>query len=61
VTGAIPPDKVRQILDELGFETVIITRKDRSEEIIKGWNLGVGIEQMVFSAYITAQKPHPDM
>ena len=61
MTGAISPDKVRQILDELGFETVTITRKDGSDEIIKGWNLGVGTERMVFSAYITAQKPHPDI
>ncbi|MFC1489200.1 hypothetical protein ACFL6B_05080 [Thermodesulfobacteriota bacterium] len=60
MTGAISPDKVRQILDELGFETVTITQKDRSDEIIKGWNLGVGTERMVFSAYITARKPHPD-
>jgi len=48
---------VRQILNELGFEAISITRKDNSEEIIKGWNLGQGTEQMVFSAYIKAKKP----
>ncbi len=58
MSGAISPDKVRQILDELGFEAVAINKKDGSEEIIKGWNLGVGTERMVFSAYITARKPY---
>jgi len=48
---------VRQILDELGFEKIMITRKDNSELIIKSWNLGKGTENMVFSAYIRAEKP----
>jgi len=48
---------VRQILNGLGFEGVSITRKDKSEEIIKSWNLGEGTERLVFSAYVTASKP----
>jgi hypothetical protein len=48
---------VRRILIELGFEAVSITRKEKSEEIIKNWNFKEGTEQLVFSAYITARKP----
>jgi hypothetical protein len=41
----------------LGFEDISIVRKENSEEIIKGWNFKEGTERIVFSAYITAQKP----
>jgi len=57
VSGAISPDEVRQILNSLGFESITITKKDNSEQIIKSWNLGEGTELMVFSAYIQAGKP----
>jgi hypothetical protein len=40
-----------------GFEHILITRKDNSEEIIEGWNVAPGAEQLVFSAYIRATKP----
>jgi hypothetical protein len=48
---------VRNILDRKGFEHILITRKDNSEEIIEGWNVFPGAEQLVFSAYIRASKP----
>jgi len=48
---------VRQILNDAGFDGVFITRKEKSEEIIKNWNFKEGTEQLVFSAYITARKP----
>jgi hypothetical protein len=48
---------VRNILDRTGFEHILITRKDNSEEIIEGWNVAPGAEQLVFSAYIRASKP----
>jgi len=48
---------VRGILNGLGFEAVLITRKPNSEEIIKNWNFREGTEGFVFSAYITATKP----
>jgi len=48
---------VRTILDRGGFEHIVITRKDHSEEIIEGWNVALGAEQLVFSAYIRASKP----
>jgi hypothetical protein len=48
---------VRQILDTLGFEKISITRKENSEDIIRGWNFGKGTEHFVFSAYIAARKP----
>ena len=49
---------MRNILDELGFEGVSITKKDKSEEIIKSWNMGEGTERLVFSAYVQAKKPN---
>lgn len=57
ISGAISPDEVRQILNGLGFESISITRKYNSEQIIKTWNTGEGTEHMVFSAYIEARKP----
>jgi hypothetical protein len=48
---------VRNILNELGFESISITKKDKSEEIIKSWNMGKGTERLVFSAYVKAKKP----
>ena len=45
-------------MDELGFESVSITKKDKSEEIIKSWNMGEGTEHLVFSAYVQAKKPN---
>ncbi|HUV49898.1 MAG TPA: hypothetical protein VMW78_02590 [Anaerolineae bacterium] len=48
---------MRQILNRLGFESIIITKKGNSEQIIKSWNIGEGTELMVFSAYIQAGKP----
>jgi len=61
VTGAISPETVRLILEKVGFEDVSITKKEKSEQIIKSWNLGAGTEKMVFSAYITARKPFSEI
>jgi hypothetical protein len=48
---------VRQILNGLGFEAISITKKEKSEQIIKSWNVGEGTEHMVFSACLTAKRP----
>jgi hypothetical protein len=48
---------VRQILIDLGFQDVSITRKENTEEIIKSWNFKEGTEKIVSSCYITAKKP----
>jgi len=57
VAGAISPGEVKGILYDLGFRKVTITPKDRSEKIIREWNVGEGAEKVVFSAYIQAVKP----
>ena len=41
----------------VGFTDIVIQEKENSDEIIKGWNFGEGVEKMVFSAYIQARKP----
>jgi hypothetical protein len=48
---------VKTILAGLGFVDVAVTKKENSEEIIRGWNLGAGAERSVFSAYISGRKP----
>jgi ArsR family transcriptional regulator len=48
---------VRQILSDLNFEDISITKKGNSEEIISSWDIGEGTEQIVFSANIKAKKP----
>jgi len=45
------------MLKMAGFANIVIRDKKKSDEIIKGWNFGEGVENMVFSAYIKAQKP----
>jgi len=48
---------VKGILSELGFQDIVITRKEQSDEIIRAWHVCEGAEQVVFSAYIKAAKP----
>jgi len=45
------------ILTRTGFQNILIVDKQNSDEIIKSWKFGEGVEKMVFSAYITAKKP----
>ena len=49
-------EELKAMLGEAGFSDIIITDKEKSDEIIKGWNFGEGVENMVFSAYIQAKK-----
>jgi hypothetical protein len=44
------------MLEIAGFSDITIRNKEKSNEIIKGWNFGEGVENMVFSAYIQARK-----
>jgi len=57
VAGAISPGEVEGILSGLGFQDIAIRQKERSEEIIRGWNVANNAEKVVFSAYIQAVKP----
>lgn len=50
-------EELKEILEKAGFVQMVIQDKDNSDEIIKSWNFGEGVEKMVFSAYITARKP----
>ena len=45
------------MLNKIGFVNISMRHKENSEEIIKGWNLGNGVEKFVTSAYIKAVKP----
>ncbi|MCG2722913.1 MAG: hypothetical protein L6290_13010 [Thermodesulfovibrionales bacterium] len=40
-----------------GFTDIRIQDKENSDEIIRSWKFGEGVEKMVFSAYIKAWKP----
>jgi len=57
VAGAISPGEVNKILSDLGFQEINIRPKEQSEKIIREWNVGEGVEKVVFSAYIQAVKP----
>lgn len=50
-------EELQTILNKAGFINIVIENKDNSDEIIKSWNFGAGVEKMVFSAYIKATKP----
>jgi arsenite methyltransferase len=57
VSGAISPGEVKKILTDLGFKDITIKPKEQSRDIIQGWNISEGAEDVVFSAYIQAVKP----
>ncbi|HMK50841.1 MAG TPA: hypothetical protein VK435_12360 [Thermodesulfovibrionales bacterium] len=50
-------EELEAILKESGFVDIVIEAKENSDEIIRSWNFGKGVEQMVFSSYIKARKP----
>ena len=50
-------EELTSILKKAGFINIEIENKENSDEIIKSWNFGDGVETMVFSAYIKARKP----
>ena len=50
-------EELRNLLSSAGFIGIAVQDKDNSDDIIKSWNFGEGIEKMVFSAYIQARRP----
>ena len=52
--------ELQNLLHIAGFTDIVIRDKDNSDEIIKSWNFGEGVEKMVFSAYIQAKRPKTD-
>lgn len=50
-------EELKDILREAGFTDIVIQAKENSDEIIRSWNFGEGVEKMVFSSYIQATKP----
>jgi len=50
-------ETLKHYLGNVGFVEIHLIKKENSEEIIKNWNLGEGIEKAVFSTYIKATKP----
>ncbi|HKZ56762.1 MAG TPA: hypothetical protein VJ024_03570 [Thermodesulfovibrionales bacterium] len=50
-------EELKVMLEAAGFSDIKIKDKEKSDDIIKSWNFGEGVENMVFSAYIQAKKP----
>lgn len=50
-------EELKTILGKTGFTDIRFVDKQNSDEIIRSWNFGEGVEKMVFSAYIKAAKP----
>jgi hypothetical protein len=50
-------EELRSILGNTGFTDICFLNKQNSDEIIKSWKFGEGVEKMVVSAYIKAIKP----
>lgn len=57
VGGAVTVEDLFPLIQSAGFTGISITRKNNSNDIISGWQPGANIEQLVFSAYISAKKP----
>ena len=45
------------MLTTAGFRDIEIRDKQNSDEVIRSWKFGEGVEKMVVSAYIRATKP----
>ena len=52
--------ELQKLLHNAGFIDIVIQDKDNSDEIIRSWNFGEGVEKMVFAAYIQAKRPKKD-
>jgi hypothetical protein len=50
-------EELKAILEKTGFTDIRFIDKQNSDEIIKSWKFGEGVEKMVVSAYIKATKP----
>jgi arsenite methyltransferase len=57
IAGAEHIDKIRGLLEEVGFKEVKIELKARSKELVSGWFPESGAENYVASADIDALKP----
>jgi hypothetical protein len=57
IAGAEHIDRIRNLLDEVGFRDVKIELKAHSKELVSGWFPGSGAEDYVASANIQAVKP----
>lgn len=51
-------EELKKILSTAGFTAIVVQDKDNSDDIIRSWNFGEGVEKMVFSAYLKALKPN---
>jgi hypothetical protein len=49
-------EELKNMLGKAGFTNIVIKDKDESDKIIRSWNFGKDVENMVFSAYIQARK-----
>lgn len=47
---------MKEYFEMAGFTDIHIIDKENSEEIIRSWNFGEGVEKTVYSAYIKASK-----
>ena len=56
VSGAIPAERVEELLRAAGFVDVTVTVKPDSRELVAAWAPGLGIEKCVASAIIEARK-----
>lgn len=48
---------MHEYLKNSGFIRIEVINKENSDDIIRGWNFGSGVERAVFSAYVKAVKP----
>jgi len=48
---------MKRLLEETGFTGIQFIDKENSDDIIRNWNFGEGVEKAVFSVYIKAVKP----
>jgi ubiquinone/menaquinone biosynthesis C-methylase UbiE len=57
IAGALHYEELEKILKDENFKDISIEGKENSDEIVSDWSSQSNIEDIIFSAYITCQKP----
>jgi hypothetical protein len=50
-------EELKGMLRASGFIGITVNGKEKSDELIRRWDFGERVENMVFSAYIQAKRP----
>jgi arsenite methyltransferase len=57
ISGSIPAEELKKMIEKAGFVDVRIVMNERSGEFINEWDPDTGVESYICSALIEARRP----